>query len=387
MRNLWSIPDDVTYLNHGSFGPTPRDVFSVQQEWSQRLASQPMNFFLREMEPALHEAAGALAKFVGTEARHVAFTDNATVAMNIVARTVPLAAGDEVLLNDHEYGAVLRIWREAAAQAIAKVVTARIPVPISTAADVLEPLFAAVTERTKLIVISHVTSPSAIVFPVAEVCRRARELGIAVCIDGPHAIAMRDVSIKDLDCDFYCASLHKWLSAPLGTGFLHVAPKWQSRIKSPIVSWGRSVGGLPAKWQDEFNWLGTRNPAGFLAVPAAIRFLERFGVEHFRETTHELAREARRMLESVTGNVALVPDSPDWYGSMITVPLPSNGPQRSQPNAMDPLQSALWDRYRIEVPVVDWHGRRHIRVSCHLYNKQDELDRLQCALTEMLYGT
>lgn len=380
MRNLWSIPDDVTYLNHGSFGPTPREVFALQQEWSQRLAAQPMNFFLREMEPALEEAAQVLAKFVGTESRHLVFTDNATTAMNIVAKTFPLAAGDEVLLNDHEYGAVLRIWRAAAAAAKANVVTAQIPVPIHTSDDVLEPLFAAVTERTKLIVVSHVTSPTAIVFPVAEICRRAKKLGIAVCIDGPHAIAMRDVSLKNLGCDFYCASLHKWLSAPLGTGFLYVAPKWQAKVETPIVSWGRSVGGLPAKWQDELNWLGTRNPAAFLAVPAAIRFLEGFGVARFQAETHELAREARQMLEAVTGWESLVPDSPDWFGSMITVPLPAGGPRRSQSNAMDPLQQALWEQHRIEVPIVDWHGRRYIRVSCHLYNTRDDLEHLRNGL-------
>src|SRR5689334_20510725 len=140
MRSLWSIPDDVTYLNHGSFGPTPRAVLAIQEEWTRKLASQPMNFFLREMEPALDEAAAVLAKFVGTAARHLVFVDNATTAMNIVANTVPLAAGDEILLNDHEYGAVQRIWRTAAAKCGAKVVTAQIPVPITTTADILDSL-------------------------------------------------------------------------------------------------------------------------------------------------------------------------------------------------------------------------------------------------------
>ena len=263
-------------------------------------------------------------------------------------------------------------------------VTAHIPVPIRSADEIADSLFAAVSERTKLIVVSHVTSPTAMVLPVREICRRAKERGIVVCIDGPHAIAMREVEIKNLGCDFYRASLHKWLSAPLGSGFLYVAPKWQGRLHTPITSWGRSLGGRSARWQDELNWLGTRDPAAFLAVPAAIEFLESFGVAKFRESTHDLCREARRMLESLTGREALVPDSSDWYGSMITVPLPDGGPRRTQPNAIDPLQQQLWERFRIEIPIVDWHDRRHIRVSCHLYNTAEDLQRLAEGLRKSL---
>lgn len=384
MRSAWLIPDNVTYLNHGSFGPTPRVVLAAREEWSRRLAAQPMNFFLREMEPALDDAAAVLAKFVGTESRHLAFVDNATTAMNIVAMTVPLGPDDEILLNDHEYGAVQRIWRAKAAHHGAKVVTAQIPVPLRTLDDVLEPLFAAVTPRTKLIIVSHVTSPTAIVFPVREICRRAKEHGIPVCIDGPHAIAMQPFSLRELGCDFYCASLHKWLSAPLGSGFLFVASKWQAKVQTPITSWGRSLGGQPARWQDELNWLGTRDPAAYLAVPAAIRFLEAHGIPQFREATHQMAQRARSMLEEITGCAALVPDSEEWYGSMITIPLPDGGPRRSQPNAWDPLQQALWDRFRLEIPVVDWHDRRHLRVSCHLYNAESDLQRLAQALHQLL---
>ncbi len=384
MRSEWLIPDGVTYLNHGSFGPTPRCVLEAREEWSRRLAAQPMNFYLREMEPALDEAKGALAKFLGTEARHLAFVDNATAAMNIVALTVPLAADDEVLLNDHEYGAVQRLWRAAAGRSGAKVVTAQIPVPVNSVDGVIEPVFAAVTPRTKLIVVSQVTSPTAMVLPVREICLRAAERGIAVCIDGPHAIAMRDFSLRDLGCDFYCASLHKWLSAPLGSGFLYTAPKWQAKLQTPITSWGRSLGGKPARWQDELNWLGTRDPAPFLAVPKAIDFLAAHGLAKFRETTHDMAQRARQMLEHVTGGAALVPDSSEWYGSMITVPLSDGGPRRTQPNAIDPLQRALWERFRIEVPIVDWHDRRHIRVSCHLYNTDEELRLLEQALRKLL---
>ncbi len=394
-RSAWSIQDGVTYLNHGSFGPAPLVVQECREEWSRRLERNPMDFFLREMEPALDEAMASLAKFVGADPRDMVFVDNATVAMNIVAENIELKAGDEVLLNDHEYGAVFRIWRHRCEQVGARVVSAKLgnfsDSEISTSdtgqkdlsRTVVESIFSSVTEKTKVIIVSHITSPSAIIFPVAEICREARQRGIPVCIDGPHAIAMRDVNLKDLDCDFYCASLHKWLSAPFGSGFLYVKRKHQQRLKPHMTSWGRSLGGRDERWQDHINWLGTRDPAPFLAVPAAITFLEKVGLEEFRNWTHQLAQYARQRLERLFGTKCWVPESQDWYGSMIAVPLPASDVKKSKPNAMHPLQQQLWERHQIEIPIPECCGQSFIRVSCHLYNTRDEIDRLIEALTNL----
>lgn len=379
-REAWTIPSDVTYLNHGSFGPAPRSVQEERERWSRRLEQQPMDFFLRKMESQLDEALAVLGPFVGADRRDLAFVDNATLAMNVVAASTPLAAGDEVLLNDHEYGAVFNIWRKTCQVVGAKVVTAALTTPFTSTEQLIEELFAAVTPQTRLIVVSHVTSPTAAIFPVAEICRRARGLGIPVCIDGPHAPAMVPIDLRALGCDYYCASLHKWISAPFGSGFLYVARKRQSKLRMPLVSWGRSLGGRDECWQDEFQWMGTRDPAAVLAVPAAIRFLQEVGLDRFRSYGHELARYARERLENWSGCRALVPDDSAWYGTMVTVPLRQSEPQRSKPNAFDPLQRALWEQHRIEVPVMDWHNRRHLRVSCHLYNTRDEIDRLLAAL-------
>ncbi len=423
-RSAWSIPDGVIYLNHGSFGPAPRVVQEVREEWSRRLNANPMDFFLRAMEPALDEAAARLGQLVGAEARDLVFVENATVAMNVVAESLPLGPGDEVLLNDHEYGAVFRVWRRACERTGAKIVSATLgvtektspphpsPLPpqtggrgdedmeprrfVDAVADIIEPILAAITPRTKLIVVSHVTSPTGIVFPVAEICQAARARGIPVCIDGPHAIAMREINLRKIDCDFYCASLHKWLSAPFGSGFLYVRRRWQSKLKPHLVSWGRSLGGRPARWQDDLNWLGTRDPAPFLAVPAAIEFLERIGFDTFRAQTHELARYARQRIEEALGQIATIPDSPDWYGSMIAVPLAkgrdresgdrsqekSPSPKKSWPNAIHPLQQWLWDRHRIEVLVTECHGQQYLRTSCQLYNSKSDIDALTAAVGE-----
>lgn len=399
-RSVWSIPEDTTYLNNGSFGPAPRVVQEAREQWSRRLESQPMDFYLRQMEPALDEAIDVLSKFVGADSRDMVFVDNATVAMNIVAATIDLKPGDEVLLNDHEYGAVFRIWRHRCDQAGARVVTARLgnsedgreqgsssiaaamngPATIRNSADVIDPIFAAVTERTRLIVVSHVTSPSAIILPVDDICRKARQLGIPVCIDGPHAIAMREINLRRIDADYYCASLHKWLCAPCGSGFLYVKRNRQKDLETHMTSWGRSLSGRPERWQDHFNWLGTRDPAPFLAVPAAIRFLQDVGIETFRTYTHALARDVRAKLEQRFGRTALLPDSPDWYGSMIAVPLPSSDYKKPKPNVMHPLQQQLWERYRIEAPVMEYGGQYFLRVSCHLYNHQDDVDHLMNAI-------
>jgi isopenicillin-N epimerase len=383
-RGDWSIPDGVIYLNHGSFGPSPRVVQEVCEEWSRQLNANPMDFFLRQFDGALEDAAGRLGQWIGVDSRDLVFVDNATVAMNIVAESLPLGPGDEVLLNDHEYGAVLRIWRAACERTGARVVSPTLgigdhdaePRRFEQTEDISGPILEAITPRTKLIVVSHIASPTAVIFPVEKICREARQRGIPVCIDGPHAIAMQPVNLRRIDCDFYCASLHKWLSAPFGSGFLYVRPNWQSKLKPHLTSWGRSLGGHPPRWQDDYNWLGTRDPAPFLSVPAAIDFLERVGPEAFRQQTHVLARYARQRLEPILGQTATIPDSPDWYGSMIAIPLPPGSSKKARRNAIHPLQQALWDLYKIESLVTECHGHRYLRVSCHLYNTAADIDAL-----------
>ena len=377
----WSFPDGVTYLNHGSFGPSPRCVREARQAWTEQLERQPMDFYLRQMETELDRAADKLGAFIGAEGDDLLFCDNATVAMNIVADSVRLQAGDEVLFTNQEYGAVMRIWRRACERTNANIVVQPMPRPITSADEQVTALMAGVTERTKLIVVSHITSQTAVIFPVEAICREAAKRGIQVCIDGPHALAMIDINLRKLGCDYYCASGHKWLSAPFGSGFLFVAKRHQQKLSPPVMSWGGSVAGRPAHWQDEFRWLGTRDPAPFLAIPTAIEFLERLGLEKFREQTHELAKYARQRIVELTDREPPIPDSREWYGSMIAMPLPLNGPAPKQ-GIRDQLQTPLWEKFGIEIPIIHWHGERLIRVSCHLYNTREQIDRLIDALAD-----
>lgn len=383
-RSDWLLEEGWVYLNHGSFGPSPRVVVEARERWTRRLESQPMRFLVREMEDLLDASRKTLAGFVGTSPDNIEFMDNATFGMNVAARTIPLGAGDQVLLTDHEYGAVMRIWRERCKETGAELVVRALPEPLSDPQELVDTFFEAVNEKTKVIVVSHVTSQTSAVFPVAEICREARRRKIPVCVDGPHAVAMVPVNLDAIDCDFYCASCHKWLCGPFGTGFLYVAPRWQQRVRPAIVSWGGSVSGREKHWRDEFVWLGTRDPAPFLAVADAVTYLEAAGVETFRTHSHALVKEARGRIEQLTGEAALLPDSEDWYGTMITLPLPGGGEEGHQHGRRDPLQTALWEDYQIELPVFSWKRRRFLRVSCHLYNTREDIDRLLDALGQLL---
>jgi isopenicillin-N epimerase len=420
-REIWALRPGVTYLNHGSFGPPPRPVTAARREWIERLDSEPMDFFVRQLEGHLERARTQLSEVVGTSAENLVFVDNATFAMNIVAASFPQAAGDEVLATNHEYGAVLRIWRERCRKTGAKLVVQKLPESFHSVAEVVESLFAGVTDRTRLIVVSHITSPTALILPVAEICRQANQRGIRVCIDGPHALAAVPLAIDRLDCDFYCASCHKWLSAPFGSGFLFVHPRWKQTVQPVVVSWGNSLSGRPRSWQDEFVWSGTRDPSPFLAVPAAIDFLASLspgraacadssepqpttsaardnpsperawlraslhdaeGVGLFRKYSAELLEEAQRRLFEVT-QLEPIGIGPEWYGTMMAFPLPSSVAEPPEGH-IHPLQSALWERFQIEVPIVNWNGRQFLRVSCHLYNDSADIDRLVDAVRELL---
>ncbi len=381
----WNLEPGRIYLNHGSFGPSPRPVRESQLEWMRQLEANPQRFLTRDREPLLHSAIQHLAEFVGAQPDHIIPVDNATFGMNLVANSLPLQANDEVLLTTHEYGAVKRLWQQRTRETQARMVQVPLPLPLRETTEIVESILQRVTDRTRLIVISHVTSPTALILPVAELCRAAHERGVPVCVDGPHAVGMLPLELDKLGCDFYTASCHKWLSAPFGTGFLYVSPEWQQRLRPCIISWGGSTCGWPASWKDEFLWLGTRDPSGFLAVPAAIDYLRAQGLAEFRLQTHRLVTETATRLLAEWGTLPYSSLTPEWVGSMVTIPLPDHveTPQ-SWTGHPHPLQTRLAEQYGIEVPVMKWGSRMHLRISCHLYNTQAHFHALCQALAEVI---
>ena len=371
----WRLREGTIYLNHGSFGPSPESVLDARREWLDRLESQPMDFYVRTMEPALLDARQQLADFVGTARDNLVFVDNATFAMNILADSFPLRPGDEVLLTDHEYEAVNRIWQRACQRAVSdapRVVD--LPLPLESQGDIADRIFAQVNERTRLIVVSQVTSATSVILPIDDICQRARELNVMVCVDGPHSLAQLPLSIDELGCDFFTASCHKWLCAPFGTGFLHVHPRHHDLIQPQVLSFGRLPPHPPETWDEEFTWNGTRDPTAYLAVPSAIDFMNNIGLDTFRKRSHDLAQDARQQLVERVGARPITPDSDEWYGSMVSVELP----------ACDgvALYDKLSKRHGIEVLLCEFSGKILLRVSCHLYNCREHIDRLVEAIRD-----
>lgn len=368
----WDFDPELLYLNHGAFGASPRVVELARAKIQRRLESQPMRFLVREMGPDLAATRTRIGELVNADQDDMVLVPNSTYAMNIVADGFPLSPGDEVLLNDHEYGAVKKIWERACKRAGAKVVVQTLPVPFTTPEALVDRLFAAVTEKTRLIVFSQITSPTAIIFPAAAICQRAREVNLPVCIDGPHAIATLPLDLDGLQCDFYAASCHKWLCAPFGSGFLHVRRDRRNWVAPPIQSWNKPFPNTEPSWRDEFEWFGTHDPSSMIAISAAIDFFQEYGFDRFRKETHEVAQYARNSISNLTGLEPLTPDSHDWYGTMACVPLP--------PGDCDDLQRRLRENHRLELPVIDWSGRRLIRASCPLYIGKEAIDLLVSAL-------
>jgi isopenicillin-N epimerase len=372
----WQLDPHCVYLNHGSFGPSPIPVQAARARWSEQLERQPMRFFCGDMETELDRTAAVLARFLKTQPDRIALIDNATFAMNVVAASINLSPDDEVLLTDHEYGAVKNIWQDRCRQSKARVTNAVLPFPPSDDA-VVAAIEAAITSRTRLIVVSHVTSATACILPVKAICQMAARHKVPVCVDGPHAIAMLDVNLNDLGCDYYCASCHKWLCAPFGSGFLWVHPRHHSSIRCPVVSWGGSIAGRAASWKDRTNWLGTRDPAPLLAISDAIEFFNAETLAAYRQHAHSLVSYARRELLRIPGSgVFCTPNESDFV-SMAAIELPqTNGWKPGYHGHPDALQIALRDQYQIELLMGSWNNRRFLRVSAHLYTTMADMETL-----------
>lgn len=365
----FTLRPGMAFLNHGSFGACPRPVFEAYQRWQRELEEQPVEFLGRRYGGLLAEARAGLAAYVGARPDDLAFVPNATYGINIVARALALGPGDEVLATDHEYGAADRTWRFICRERGARYVNQPISTPVTTPAAAVEELWAGVTERTKIIFLSHVTSPTALVLPVAEICRRARGRGIITVVDGAHAPGQIALDLDAIGADFYSGNCHKWLCAPKGSGFIHARSERQQLLKPLVVSWGfESLEPSGSTFLDYFTWTGTHDPAAYLAVPAAIEFQAARRWPAVRAACRQLLLEASARIAELTRLPHISPDGADWWVQMRTFPLP--------PCDSKAVKARLWDEYQVEVPVVDWNGQQFVRVSIQAYNRPEDVDRL-----------
>jgi isopenicillin-N epimerase len=383
----WGLDPDVVFLNHGSFGACPRGVLAVQQRLRDELEREPVRFLSRELEGRLDAARAALAAFVGADPDDLAFVTNATTGVNTVLRSLPLSAGDELVTTDHTYNACRNALDLAAARSGARVVLARVPFPVATEDQVVESVLAAVTPRTRLALVDHVTSPTALVFPIGRMVADLQRRGVDTLVDGAHAPGMVPLDLRAIGAAYYSANCHKWLCAPKGAAFLHVRRDRQDDIRPLVVSHGANSPRTDrSRFRLEFDWTGTADPTAFLAVPEALRLLEGAvpgGWPALMARNRDLALRAREILGDALGAAPASPVS--MLGSLAAVPLP-DAPR--PPVGRDPLQDTLFARHGIEVPVMPWPAppRRLLRVSAQLYNTPQHYERLATALRDLLGG-
>jgi isopenicillin-N epimerase len=384
--DLWTLDPAVAYLNHGSFGACPEAILDKQSELRTRLEREPMDFLVRRLPGLLAEARAALAAFVGADGDDLAFVSNATAGVNAVVRSLAFSPGDEFLTTDHAYAACKKTLDYVASRTGARVVVAPVPFPLRSDEDVVSAVLSSVTSHTRLAMLDHVTSPTALVFPLERLVRELSARGVDAVVDGAHALGMVPLDLGRLGAAYYTANAHKWLCAPKGAAFLHVRKDRQKGLHPIAISHGYAGG--EARFKDEFDWTGTIDPTAALCVPDCIAYLGGLlpgGWPALMETNRALALKARAILCEALGVPPPAPAS--MIGAMASVPLPAAAPG-SPARRLDRDELANWTRERgVESWFHGWPpagGGKLVRVSAQLYNTESQFVRLAGLLAEAL---
>jgi isopenicillin-N epimerase len=378
------LREDVVFLNHGSFGACPRPVFEAYQRFQLELESEPVEFLGRRLNDLMRTPREALAQELGTTHENIAAVTNATGGLNIVARSLPLQPGDQILTTDHEYSALEKTWAFICRKTGAEVVVVKVPLPLTSEAAFTDAIIAGMTDRTKVLFLSHITSPTALLFPIAPAIAEARRRGIWSVIDGAHTPGHIPLSLDELGADFYSGNCHKWMMTPKGSAFLYARPEVQHLIDPLVVSHGWTAGSKEpgakgtfgnSPFIDEIEMQGTRDPSAWLSVPEAIRFRRDNDWTGVAAHCAALAQDTATRLGQLTGLPAL--SSPEFSApQMVAMPIPDcDAPE---------IHHLLFDRYRIEIPVFRWQDTCIARVSVQGYNSRPQMDRLIEALSELL---
>ncbi len=372
LASQFLLDDDIVFLNHGSFGACPEPVFSEYQRWQRELERDPVDFIGRRTHDLMTSSRDILASYIGTTHDKLVFVPNATFGINVVARSLNLKPGDEILTTNHEYGAVNNTWNFNCGRTGAKYVNWPMPLPMTTPEEFVDRLWEGVTPRTRVITFSHITSPTALIFPAELICHRAKAEGIITVIDGAHAPGQIDLDLEAMGVDYYTGNCHKWLCSPKGAAFLYAAAGRDNVLEPLVVSHGWTNPRTGSRFLDNFTWTGTMDPAAYLTVGTAVRFQQENDWASVRAACHKLASETRARLNELTGLDPVCPDSTTWFSQMFTARLPQGIP--------DKLRDTLWTDHRIEIPVFAWQDQPLVRVSVQAYNTPAHMDRLVAAI-------
>ena len=384
----WWLDPAVTYLNHGTVGATPRVVLEAQHAWQRRAEAQPAAFLFRELmrltpddpaapRPLLRRAADSVGEFVGVRGDDLVFVDNASTGVNAVLRSIALRPGDEIVVLDQAYGAVVKAAEFVARAVGAKVVVVATPFPVQgdPAEEYADAVERALTPRTRLAILDHISSHTALTLPAAAMTARCRARGVPVLIDGAHAPGAIALDVAAFGADWYVGNLHKWAFAPRACGFLWVAPAQRAVTHPPTISWGLDVG-----LTQEFDWTGTRDPSAMLSAPAGIAFMrDVLGLDAMRTWNHDLVWRMAHELSARWGQPFTTPES--MVGCMASVALPERIVKLGEA-AAPALKDWLFHARRIEAQVLAINGRCAVRLAAQVYNDESDYERLAEAVDQ-----
>ncbi|WP_394759908.1 aminotransferase class V-fold PLP-dependent enzyme [Flavobacterium sp.] len=380
MKSQFLLDKSITFLNHGSFGACPKPIFEEFQRFQLELETEPVQFIQKKQIGYLKAARESLAKYIGCEAPDLYFTPNPTFAINTIMRSIDLQVGDEILTTNHEYGAMDRTWNFYCKKSGAKYIRQKISLPIISKEKILEEFWKGFTSKTKVIFLNQISSATALIFPVKEICDKAQELGLITIIDGAHVPGHINLSIQELNPDYYTGTLHKWMLAPKGSSFLYVKKEFQNDLDPLVVSWGyESIAPGESQFLDYHENQGTRDVSAFICTPAVINFLEKNNWKQKSSECKQIVLNNYQRFCDLLGTQPICPITNEFLGQMASIPVKTDKPQE--------LKDVLYDKYNIQIPVMPLNGNVYIRYSINAYNSQEDLDVLYAALEDIIATT
>jgi isopenicillin-N epimerase len=380
MKPQFLLDPNITFLNHGSFGSCPKPIFEEFQRFQTELESEPVDFIQRRQPKYLKTARESLAQFVGCKPEDLFFTSNPTFAINVIMRSIKLNEGDEILTTNHEYGAMDRTWNFYCKKSGAKYIRQNISLPLVSKDQIIEEFWKGYNKNTKVIFLNQMSSATALIFPVKEICEKAQQLGLITIVDGAHVPGHIDLNISGLNPDYYTGTLHKWMLAPKGSSFLYVKPEFQNDLEPLVVSWGyESVAPGESQFLDYHELQGTRDVSAFLCTPKVIGFLEENNWAAVSKSCKQMVLDNYQRFCDLLKTQPLCPITDEFLGQMASVPINTTKPAE--------LKNVLYDKYKIQVPVMPLNGNFYIRYSVNAYNSQADLDVLYNALSDIIKTT
>ena len=381
LKDQFLLRNDIHFLNFGSFGATPKPIFDYYQQWQKVLEAEPVQFIAFDGVEYLSTSRAALAKFIHVDDKDdLVYVTNPSYAVNIIAKSFPLEEGDEILATDIEYGACDRTWDYYCNQKKAVYKRQHIHLPITTKEQFIEDFFAGLTNKTKAIFISHITSATALIFPVKEICAIAKSKGLITIVDGAHAPAHVALKINELEVDFYVGACHKWMMAPKGASFLYAHKSVQPLCEPLVVSWGyKAAKPSNSQFLDYHQMIGTRDFSAFLAVSMSIIFMEDNNWPALSKQCHEMVLANASQFFGLLGTAPISPLTNEWIGQMISIPIHTKEPEI--------LQRKLFKEFNIEIPIMRQGNDVYMRYSINVFNTVQDLEALHSALSTIIKTT